>query len=305
MINLQSMKLNEQLQYIRPDGVKYRLHTPPSRVVMSEEGFGTPPLEYVTDRAPFQHGDTVRDFFLQPRPMQIVIMQNFCSRADWVRGRDGILDAVRPNRITDFNTQGKLLWYRADGSKRQIDVVLESGPGFAPPQGGWREWSFTEVLRFVAHDPAWYDPTQQTTSFVQSLGELVFPITFPITFASFGTISTLAYVGTWLEYPTIVIIGPIIGPRIENLTTGNVLALDYTIPDGMSATITLRGRKTITRSDGVNLLNYLTSDSDLTEFSLQPDPIAPNGDNQIQVTGSGTNTNTSVVIEWYKRYFGV
>lgn len=308
MINLTpsgAFKLNEQLIYIRPDNVRYILHGPPSRVVMSEEGFGMPPLEYVTDRAPFQHGDTVRDFFVGVRPVQLVILQNFASRSAYWTGRNALIDAIRPNRITSFSTPGHLLYLLANGERRQLDVFPDSGPGFAPKQDGWRAWSFTEVLRFTAHDPAWYNPTLQTSSVVQSVGELVFPITFPIIFGGLGTTVALTYLGTWLEYPTVIITGPVTGPAITNLTTGKSLALTATIPAGMTATFVLRNQKTVTRSDGLNLLPFLTSDSDLTEFALQPDPVASGGVNNLQISGSGSSAATSVEVRYYHRYIGI
>lgn len=301
---LSPFSASERLIYVRPDGRRFNLHAPPSKVVLQEEGFGTPPLEYVVDNAPFQHGDTVRSFRLLPRPVQLVVLHNFRSRTDYWNGRAALLDAIRPNRVTNFNTTGKLLYYLANGAKRQLDVLLDSGPGFAPPEPGWREWSFTEALRFTAHDPAWYDPTQQSISFV---GETTptFPVIFPVQFRQFGTVAAVNYNGTWLEFPTFVINGPVTGLRIHNQTTDVRIALDYALPAGFSATITLRGSKTIVRNDGVNLLNFLTEDSDLTTFALSPDPVAPSGVNLINISGSDTAAGTSVTMRWHSRYFGI
>lgn len=301
-------KLDERLVYVRPDGVKYLLHAPPVRMVLQEEGFGTPPIDYVSDRAPFQHGNTVRSFSLGPRPIQLVTMQNFCSRADYWTGRQQFLDAIRPNRVTNFDNPGKLLYYLSGGSKRQLDVLLDSGPGFAPAQDGWRAWSFTEVVRFTAHDPAWYDPTMNTVVFNSgdtSSDQLTFPITFPIEFSTFGGSVSIAYVGTWIEYPTITLTGPIVAPVITNQSTGDSIALDYTIDAGETVTIVLRGIKSITNNSGDNLLYTLTSDSDLTTFALYPDPQAADGINTISVGGSGTDGNSTVTIQYYTRYFGI
>lgn len=297
--------IKERLVYIKPDGVKYGLHAPPSRVVTSEEGFGAPPLQYIVEEAPFQHGDTVRDYRLQARNVQLVVMQNFLSRADYRNGRATFLDALRPNRILDFNTQGKLLYYLANGDKRQLDVVVESGPGFAPSQGGWREWSFTEVVRFVAHDPLWYDPQIQSLVFSDIDPTFVFPVTFPITFGAFGASTQITYDGTWLSYPTFVVTGPLAGFRIENVSTNKLIQLDYSLPAGYTMTITLHGRKTITRSDGMNLMGYLSPDSDLATFALLPEPEVTDGINSLRVGGSGASGTSQVVIYWYKRYYGI
>ncbi len=304
-------KLDERLVYVKPDGVKYLLHAPPLRAVLQEEGFGTPPLDYVTDRAPFQHGDSVRSFTLGPRPVQLVVMQNFCSRADYWAGRAAFLDAVRPNRITNFNTPGKLLYYLSGGSKRQLDVFLDSGPGFSPDQDGWRAWSFTEAVRFTAHDPAWYDPTQRSVVFAaagSSNDQLTFPATFPIQFSTFGGTVDITYGsfgGTWVDYPTITITGPITGPTITNQTTGDVLGFNFILVAGESVSIVLRGQKTVTKNDGTNLLNTLSSDSDLTTFGIYPDPQAPNGINEISASGSGLTAASSIRIDYYTRYFGI
>jgi hypothetical protein len=305
---MQGLQLNEQLQYIKPDGTRYRLHAPPSTVVLSTEGFGTPPLEYIVDRSPFQHGNTVRNMLLLPRPVQVVVMQNFCSRADYWSGRASLLNAIRPNRVTDYNSPGKLLYLLPNRVKRQLDVLLDDGPGFQPPQQGWRAWSFTEVLRFTAHDPVWYDPTLQSVVFdaaASSLDELEFPATFPIQFSTFGGSTSIQYDGTWLDYPTIVLTGPITSPVITNQSTGDEIGLDYAIASGETVTITLRGIKTIVNNSGDNLLYTLTAESDLTTFGIYPDPQAAGGVNTISVSGSGTDANSTVTVQYYNRYIGI
>lgn len=297
------LKSTERLVYIRPDGTRYPLHAPPNRAVLAEEGFGTPPMEYTTDRAPFQHGDSVRSLALNPRAVQLTIIQNFCSRREYRDGRASLIDVLRPNRSTDFDVPGSLLAYLANSTKRQLDVLLDSGPGFAPPQGGWREWSFTEVLRFVAHDPLWYDPVQNTVVFADAFA--VLPLVLPAPLAGFGVIGAVEYEGTWVEQPSFVVNGPMANPVITNETTGDKIELTTTIPGGDFVTYTLRGTKAIVRNDGLNLLNTLTPDSNLTTFGLEPDPTAPDGVNDITISGSGTTTATYAYMQWYSRYFGI
>lgn len=299
----------ERLFYIRADGIRYPLHARPWRTVLSQEGFGTPPLEYVTDRAPFQHGDTIRSFYLGPRPVQVVVLHNFKSRADYRNGRDLFLQTVQPETPIGNNAyrMGKLLYYLANGQKRQLDVTLDSGPGFVQPEGGWREWSFTEAIRFTAHDPLWYDPNAVTTTFTFTAAEnqLVFPVTFPIIFSGTSSHTDITYGGTWIEYPIITVYGPVTGFNIENLTTGDGITITGDIPAVYSVTIDLHGLKTVVGSDGTNWLHRISSDSELSTFSLAPHPTAPGGVNQIRVSGSGTNLDSFVSLSWYKRYFGI
>lgn len=297
----------ERLIYIRSDGMRYNLHAPPARAVLSQEGFGTPPINYVTDRAPFQHGDTVRGFSLGPRTVQLVVLHNMGSRSEYWTARQQFLDMVKPAFGPQAPQPGSLLYYLPDRRRRQLDVLLETGPGFTPSEGGWRAWSFTEAMRFVAHDPSWYDPTQRSVAFtfVSIADELEFPATYPIQFSSRDLTRTVTYEGTWVEYPTIIVAGPVTGFTINNLTTGDMLQLDTTIPDGMSATFNLRGIKTVLRSDGLNLLPFLGSDSDLTTFSLVPDPVAAGGINEITVSGTSTDSNSRVTLQWNDRFFGI
>lgn len=297
----------ERLVYIRRDGVVYPLHAPPWRAVLSEEGLGTPPIEYVADRAPFQHGDTVRSFFLTPRAIQLVVLHNFCSRDEYWTGRQEFLDLVRPGFGTNPVEAGKLLYYLPGHRKRQIDVLIDSGPGFTP-QDGWREWTFTEAIRFTAHDPTWYDPDGYAQSLLYHAPalNLIFPITFPIVFdETAGIASFVIYRGTWISYPIVDVVGPVTGFNLTNLITGTNLGLSAPVPAGYTVTFNLQGIKTVTGSDGENWLNRVTPDSDLSGFALVPSPLAPDGVNNMSLSGTGTSAASNVIIRYNDRYFGI
>jgi hypothetical protein len=297
----------ETMIYKSGDGRVYPLHVPPQRVVMQEEGFGMPPIEYVTDRAPFQHGDSLRSFYLAPRTIQLVILHNFCSRAEYWVGRNNLLNVLRPIMHPEPPPPGQLLYHMAGGLQRALDVYIESGPGYTP-QEGWREWSFTEALRFVAHDPTWYDPRMRSQVLLPTnpTTDLVFPITFPIVFSeTAGSKSYIMYPGTFATYPTVSITGPIIGFELENTTVGAKLGLIENVPEGYTVTFVLHGLKTVTGSDGQNWLNRVSADSDLTTFALWPNPSAPDSVNEFHIGGTGTNAQTRVVVSYYERYIGI
>lgn len=303
-----SFHSEERVFYITPEGVSYPLHAPPWRVVLSEEGFGTPPLEYVTDRAPFQHGDNVRAFFVGPRTVQLIVLHNFCGRKEYWEGRDLLLNTIRPRMGEVAPTPGKLLYWLTGRKKRQLDVFLDSGPGFAPPESGWREWTFTEALRFTAHNPSWYDPLAHAQTLLYSTPalNLIFPITFPIVFdATAGIATYIIYDGSWIEYPIVDVVGPVTGFVLRNLVSGDEIGLTEAVPAGYTVTFSLNGIKTVTGSDGANWINRVTPTSDLANFSLIPAPRAPNGRNDFQLSGTGTDGNSRVIVRWYNRYFGI
>jgi hypothetical protein len=132
---------------------------------MQSTGWGTPPIEYITQRGTFQHGETVKDYFLTPRTIQLLIDHSFCDRDSQWAGRASLLDAIRPNRqITATGVvPGTLRRILSDGSIRDLKVFIADGPSFDPDLGdGWQEHSFKEVLRFIAHDPVIFDPTLQS-----------------------------------------------------------------------------------------------------------------------------------------------
>ncbi len=306
----------EFTSYISADGEEYQFHIPSGygRWVLSESGWGTPPIDYITQRGPFQHGETVRDFFLRPRVIQMLIRQQFCNRDEWWGGRALLLDAIRPNRQTTPTgaEPGQLRRIESDGTIRDLNVFISVGPRFEPRnRTGWDEWAFQEVLRFIAHDPVIFDPTRVDTELAPGVvaGALVFPITFPIEFGA-GVIdetTALLYVGTWETYPIIVVTGPLNDFTITNNTTGEVIELDYDIVAGDVITIDLNyGVKTVVDADGVNRIGVVTSESDLATWHIAPDPEAPGGVNSITITGWNTQPGTtSVELRAFTRYFGI
>jgi hypothetical protein len=301
------------LTYITPDGRLYPLHTPHDfgRWVISYSGFGTPPIQYITQRGPFQHGETVKDFFLRPRVIQLLIRQGFINRTAWWGGRASLLDEIRPNRqlTATAAVPGQLRLVQTDGTVRDLNVFISEGPRFEPRiPTQWDEHAFQEVLRFTAYDPVAFDPAEVTVAFAITLAaHLVFPITFPIQFGS-GLIDdtqNVTYLGTWEEFPIITVVGPIKDFRLDNVTTGEKIEFSADIDPGRTVTIDLRpGFKTVVDDLGANLIGIVTSDSDLATWHLAPDPEVTNGVNALRLRGTNPTGGTSVTLRYFDRYFG-
>lgn len=286
--------MNESLIYITADGLRYPLDG--KRVVnLDQDGTGLPEIDYITQKGPFQHGETIQDYFLQPRIIQLTLRRLCKCRDDYWRERQRLINVLRPNR-----GQGVIRKVLQDGTKRDIKVYIQQGPSF-PTRGNWDETTIQETLRFIAHNPVWYNPVQQTQTYAP-VGAPVgtFPITFPFTFESYDTTATITYNGNWIDYPSIVVTGPISNFRIYNATTDEELRLLYDLSAGRTITFDLSyGNKTITLDDGTNLIPYISEDSDLATFHLEP------GSNVIQVSGSGVVSGMTVVVNWYERYIAL
>jgi hypothetical protein len=324
-------RLIEFDDYITPDGKVYNFHNGVDRFLMTFEGTGMPPIDYITQQGPLQHGETVIDYRLAKRVIQYVVRRNACDRYDYWSNRADMLNFFRPNRQTPTTIAPGHLRKRIPGMDpilkipivRQIDVFIESGPSFAPRSTeDYDEYGITEALRFIAHDPTFYDPTPIVMGWsLNTYDHLVFPVTL-IPYSGYpsdsgqdmvfgtnmiGDYSTCIYTGTWPTYPTITFVGPLSGPIITNITTGKKIQLLYDISGGETVTISLPyGNKTVLNQAGVDLQGTLSDDSDLADFAIEVDPAAPNGLNTILVVGGGAILGTTnVYLEFYTKFIGI
>jgi len=264
------------------------------------EGFGMPPLHRITERGPLQHGESDRGYRLDPRLIQVVLAIRAASWAAFYARRRELLYYLSPASDAAVS----LRFTQPDGTIRQIDGYAMDGPDF--PKKDARLYQVQKLsFRLKCPDPAWYDPERQSLRIVGGGGGsgFAFPMDVPWTFGgtSVDTDIALDYDGDWLEYPEIVITGPIADAKIINETTGETLDFDGdTLADGEYYTIDLRyGYKTVIDDGGVNQIAKLSADSDLATWHLAP------GVNNLNLSGASAGENTSIVLRWYNRYLGV
>jgi hypothetical protein len=289
--------MNEQIQLIDSDNNVFPLVYPGYRFIISEEGSGIPEIEYVTQRGPFQHGESVVDYFLRPRIIQLVIRHIFKCRDDYWKGRQNLLNAVRPNKGTLV-----LRTIFRNGVRRDIDVLIQQGPGFSPRSRSWDDWALNETLRFIAHNPIYYDPTVRAITFGYTVDIQTFPVTFPIHFTEFqsGGAGVLDYQGNWIEYPTVIVNGPFSGFLVTNNKTSESIGITHNIEAGGSVIIDLDySRKRVYTNTGENIIGSVSNTSDLATFHLDF------GVNDISfvIFGGGSGTTASVL--WKDRYIGL
>ena len=294
-----SGQIADRFTYITPDNQEFMLSSP--WYVMSEDGLGMPPLEYITQRGPFQDGESVVSVWARPRTIQLMVRREACSRPEYWNLRTALINAMRPNRVSDRRTPGLLRKFMANGRTVEWLVYPSQGPGFPPgDQNSWDQFAIQDTIRFTAYDPIARNPIQQTFTFASSGVVGTFPITFPYQFASFGSNSTIPYSGNWDAFPTITLNGPLTSPLVRNLTTGEKIALNTSIASGRTVTVVLDyGNKSITLDDGTNLIGFASADSDIGSFHLQP------GDNNMQIFATGTSGISAVVLRWFDRVIGV
>lgn len=303
--------------FIAADGLTYKFDNGNDKLLMSFTGDGMPPIEFIQEHGPYQHGQTILDYRLAPRIIQFVHRRQGQNRGDYWDIRSELLNVFRPNRQTGgVFCLGKLRKVLRDGTARDIDVAFSKGFAFnARAPDTWDEYSVTDVIQFIAPDPTWYDPTPQTATWTISIlagkiyysasapTELKYPYFYGLDVVN-GTIS-VTYLGTWLAYPTIEFTGPLNQPLVTNTSTGEMVGLTYNIAAGEVVTMDLPfGAKSVTNNLGANLIGLATYD--LATFHIAPAPEVAGGVNVLTVTGGGGIAGiTQIRMSWYVRYIGI
>lgn len=305
----------ERILYITPDGQTLVLHDPPDKTVLFYEGDGLPDPEYDTTRGPFQHGFNVLGMREPQREIDLTLRWNACSRDEFWDMRHSLINFLRPNR-TDINNSspGVLRRVLSNGEIFDLDCYLTKGPLWKYPRG-WDHWSVQESLKFTAFNPILYNPTtksQLVQDFTPAVDpDIIIPLEFEFIFGetspSITKAITINYLGNWESFPAIIITGPYEGITIQHQTTLAKVALSgYSSPAGETTTIDLTyGRKTILTNSGVSLLGYVTNDSDLSAFSIQPEPEVAGGVNIFDVVVISGSADTLVQMQYKDRYIGI
>lgn len=303
-------------QLITPDGVVYSLDGIVDRALMTTfDGEGMPPVEYPVQQGPQQHGQTVLSYRLQPRIMQVLFRRNARDRQGYWDIRKELIDMVRPNRkpVGSRPTPFVLRKIFPDYTIRDIDVLIAQGPNFESSKNDWDEFSFEEALRFIAHDPTFYDPNVVNIATVTNvITNLVVPTSVPLIFGSASTLTTVnhVYTGTWLSYPIITMTGPLNSVVITNVTTGEEIQFTHPLISGQQAVIDTRFGYKIAYDPSLPLTDPASNligsvRGDLGTFHLDADPQAAGGVNQLQIRMWVVRGQGSVQIQYYTRYLGI
>lgn len=302
----------EKWQFITPDGDTHTLHNPPRKSVLIADGTGNAEYTISEQRGPFQHGTTPSSIRLNPRRMTFSVRFKGRNRDEYWTHRQQLDNWIRPNRTAlNYPTSGTLRKQFVVNNAvytRDIDCMIGRAPTYNIQPDRWDQFSFTAVLDFLAHNPVFYDPTQYTVTASSCSSSLVFPFGFPLTLGTTECSASLTYSGSWFDYPTIELDGPLSEFFIRNEATDLEIRFGgYTIGSGETVTIDLSyGNKTVENNFGTSLIDYVVEESsDLANFALHPDPTAPNGINNLSIYYAGGGSGTAVRIKYYHRYIGL
>jgi hypothetical protein len=266
--------------------------------------FGMAPLHRITQRGPFQEGDTDIDFRLDPRVMTLPFVVPASSIDEHFTRRNKLLDIFKPgnDRATielNFSNDGTAV-------TRSIDVKVLGGLAMDTDS---KDFNIRGVIQLRADDPTWYQDTGSeislTTPILGTPTPYPKPYEVPYGSAGIGGITNILYEGTWISYPVLTAVGPLTDLTITD-ALGHVISIDTPIPASTYISIDLKyGAKTVVDQDGVNRFAWLDINSDLINWALYPAPYVLGGNNTISVSATGTDGGSSVSMNWIPRYIGV
>jgi hypothetical protein len=262
--------------------------------------FGLAPNHRITQRGPFQDGDSDIDFRLDPRILSLPIVVPASTIEEHLDRRDRLLQVFKPGNDT---ATMRFSWGEKE---RSIDVKVVGGLTMDMDS---TDYTIRTVVQLRAADPTWYD-TYATTVYLSATifgTPTPYPKPYPVPYGagSINNIATIDYLGSWPSFPRIQCTGPATDLTIVD-GLGNIIRFDDAIPAGQIWTIDLSyGKKSVVDQNGVNKFAALNINSNLVNWGLYPNPTIYNGTNTISVSASGTDTDSEVVMYYEARYIGV
>ena len=259
------------------------------------------PSHRITQRGPFQDGDTDVDFRLDPRVLSIPFVAPANDADESFAVRNALLQVFKPGN----DTWQLLVSFGAEPT-RVIDVKSVGGLTMDTDA---KDFTVRGVIQLRAADPVWSDRYVTSVNLTATVfgTPTPYPKPYPVPYGagSVNNIVTINYAGSWVSYPTIQCIGPATDLTIVD-GLGNLIVFDDIIPAGQTWTINLSyGAKSVIDQNGVNQFAALNINSDIVNWGIFPDPTVLDGVNTISVSASGTTTDTLVTLYYNSRYIGV
>lgn len=280
----------EYIAWIEPNGTEHDLSGSGNiNVAIGPSGRFMPQFDLVEQEVPFVSGSRLRNVITKSREVDLPIEVSGLSTSDLRTQLRLIMNWFNP-----LKGDGALKVIAEDGTQRLLTCRYAGGLEIQETGLSWLK----TILVLKAFDPYWYDDNIIVQTFTTGLPATFFPF-FPLRLSSSSVFadSSVTNIGDVETYPTWIVKGPGSAIYLRNLTTGELININYTLGVGETINIdTRRGKKTVVKGDGTNLYSYLSSDSSL--WALQQ------GDNQIRIEMSGAAADSSVQLSYQNRYWG-
>lgn len=166
-----------------------------------------------------------------------------------------LISQLRTATAVDESPDPEPLTIRLSGQKFMVNARVERRS--LPADDRYNAQASLVSIQWTAPDPRLYSAGNSlslTCGLPNSSGGLIFPLVFPLVFGtgSTGNSMTVTNSGTITTWPTFTIAGPVTGPIITNLTTGQILAFDPTFVVGAGQTLVIDPDARTVTLQGVN-----------------------------------------------------
>ena len=269
--------------------------------IVGTVNWGMAPSHRITQRGPFQDGDTDVDFRLDPRVLALPFVAPASDADESFAVRNALLQVFKPG-----NDTWQIIVTFGVAKNRVIDVKSVGGLTMDTDA---KDFTVRGVIQLRAADPVWSDRYVTAVNLTATVfgTPTPYPKPYPVPYGagSVNNIVTVNYLGSWATYPTIQCTGPATDLTIVD-GLGNLIVFDSIIPAGQTWTIDLGyGAKTVIDQNGVNQFGALNINSDIVNWGIFPDPTVLDGVNTISVSATDTTTATMVAMYYSSRYIGV
>lgn len=265
-------------------------------------GGGFPDIKPTGDKLPYAPGIALRRVSTAETIVEIPLTLRHSSQALLETLIDDLRSWVLPG--TERNGSPATVRFQATlagGAIREIEGVATLDRG--DDASGWQSWQLY-VLTLYCPDPYARDVTPTVVTLTEDEGQRAWFNYWPYDVTPSGafaeiTVTNDGHVEAW---PVWVVTGPFTSIELHNLTTGELLAVDYEAAAGEAVTIDTSERgdtaKTITAAGGANLWPFV----DAPTSTLWPFEV---GENRVRITLKGSAADTAVALTYRRRWAGL
>lgn len=274
--------------------------------VLGRGGLGAPVVQWITNQNA-RVGERVVGFRIPPRLVSLSLYRRSVPTISQYHAlRAQLIEMVNPLNSDPLYFDVHL----ANGQRRRLNLRYDSGADFAAQNiEELANFNINATLSFIAHDPFFYDPIEESFDFTATeIGALFYPFEYPIEYSGSGVSfvsDELNYIGQnlWRTYPRIVIDGPYSTATVTNEATGAFFELTVAIDAGEQRIISLSElERSIVDENGDSRFGELSDESTLLNFFISPN-VTPQ---RVRISLSGAESGVSAAsLSYNRRFFGI
>lgn len=264
--------------------------------IVSIGGLGGVDAENQFQKAPYRDGSRYIDSIMTERVIPIELKIFADNEVEMSQRRRFISRVFNPK-------QGLGVFQVIIGDETfTIEAVSDFTPQF--PGGAENMTSFRQVcsIQLTAPRPNWVGPTQYSRALRSFIGKFKLPFSFPVEFGIEGDSTVIENTGDTYTPITIDIQGPVSGPQIINVTTGEKIKVERTLSaeEVMHIETDPNAIRVEVYKEGIPVqkaIGSLSSDSEFIQL--------PPGKSEFRYIADSGVTDAIVSISWQNQYIGI